>query len=94
MSEQEQISAITFSFSFATILPLEPKCFGFPKASCRVNKENVGRSLAGIVVVVTYGNLVTTFTSSKNYSLVVFQPRSQSDPTTKQSEDLSKMFNR
>ena len=42
----------------------------------------------------TYGNLVTTFTSSKHYSLVVFPKTRQGDPPGSQSEDLTKMFNR
>ena len=40
------------------------------------------------------GYLVTTFTSSKRYSLVVFPPARQSNPPGKQSEDLTKTFNR
>ena len=40
------------------------------------------------------GLLVTTFTSSKRYSLVVFPPARQSNPPGKQAEDLTKTFNR
>ncbi len=42
----------------------------------------------------TYGNLVTTFTSSKCYSLDVFSPARQREPPSKQSEVLTKTLNR
>ena len=60
----------------------------------KIDKKRLMMRIETRFLLMSGGYLVTTFTSSKCYSLDVFSPARQREPPSKQSEVLTKTLNR